>query len=383
MPRITPAEFAATQVKIQKINDRAVKRGFTGRLDIVGDEVEVTETGPLGFKVTKIMVDAHITGDPPKHDGWTFLARIDIEDGGLIVHGAPGAPQVNRDTLQPGWCDHCRTNRHRTKTFVVGGDDGTQLQVGTTCIKDFLGWDGNVVFFTDTQFDDDDDFWGGGGGESQWTIETILATAWATIATFGYNKADDLNPTKYTVLDLLAGTTKDFDRTDLDNIRGLAGQAIGKADEIRDFILGDDFAGDSDYVLNLKTLVGGRGAGPGSIGLLASAPQAWLRHNEQQIEKAADPTINEFVGNPKDKVELTVTVKAIRFIDGQYGTTTLYTMVDDTNHRFKWFASRPALGQDVEGETFRVKGTIKGHDEWQGQKSTVLTRVKETIGATA
>lgn len=31
---LTPAEFAATKNKLEKINARAIKRGFTGRIDI-------------------------------------------------------------------------------------------------------------------------------------------------------------------------------------------------------------------------------------------------------------------------------------------------------------------------------------------------------------
>lgn len=408
--RLTPAEFDATRVKIGKINDRAVKRGFTGHLEVVGERVEVTRTNDLGFIETGVFFDTTITGTPPGYGGWTFLARVDVEDGGLIVSGVPGAPQVDRTNLKPGWCDHCQTKRVRRRTFVVGNDTGDQKQVGSTCVNDFLGWDGKVVLFTERDFNDDD-YEPGGYRENAWSIDTILAVAWAVITQFGYVYANDYIkvPTKTMVHDLLTGYTKSFTDEELTTLRGLAPQADERAVEIREFIASDEFDGNSDYVRNLKTLVAGEYATAKQIGLLASAPQALIRHREDQVQREIeqaerDQIVNEWIGNVKDKVTLDVTVKAIRYISGQYGTTTLYTFLTDDLHVIKWFSSGKGLtkvvqadtqGQystatgnrflefgdtyeieAVEGDQFRVTGTIKGHDEWDGQKQTVLTRVK-------
>jgi hypothetical protein len=113
------------------------------------------------------------------------------------------------------------------------------------------------------------------------------------------------------------------------------------------------------------------------LGMIVSAPQAWARYNEQILIKQRDSAVvNEHVGDIKDKLTLNVKIKAVRWIPGDYGSTTLYTLISDTGHMFKWFASRDALGEDVTDVFQKVTGTVKKHEVWQGQKATILTRVK-------
>lgn len=45
--RLTPYEFEASQAKIAKINARARKRGFTGRYELTGKLIRVTNAKPL------------------------------------------------------------------------------------------------------------------------------------------------------------------------------------------------------------------------------------------------------------------------------------------------------------------------------------------------
>lgn len=80
-----------------------------------------------------------------KFSGWSFLATLDHELGEdmTIVNLIPGAegklPKEYRHRGQT--CDHCHHNRMRKKTYVCIHEDGRLVQVGSTCIKDFLGHD--------------------------------------------------------------------------------------------------------------------------------------------------------------------------------------------------------------------------------------------------
>jgi hypothetical protein len=49
-------------------------------------------------------------------------------------------------------------------------------------------------------------------------------------------------------------------------------------------------------------------------------------------------------------------------------------MEDDKGNQFKWFASKYS-GMEV-GKTYKIRGTVKAHDEYQGRKQTALTRCK-------
>ena len=73
--RLTRAEFNATRDKMEKLNKRAAKRGWNGRIEVTGEIISVTETGPSGLPVTREMVEATITGDAPKYDGWDLSCQ--------------------------------------------------------------------------------------------------------------------------------------------------------------------------------------------------------------------------------------------------------------------------------------------------------------------
>lgn len=378
--RLTYGEFVATVAKIEKINARAAKKGFTGTLTVESTEVKVTETNAIGFEVTEIFYDVTISGEPPKYNGWTLLAVLDFDaESGLIVRSAPGASKVEREGLKAGWCDHCKTVRLRNKTYLVGNDDGSQVQVGSTCIKDFLGWSASPVFFTDEDVSREiSENLSGGHYERRWDVSTILAASWASIQVHGFRPASSYDgTTKGHVMSILDPFTK-WEKEEAAKLRPYVDQSYAQAKVIRDWLLSSAFSGDTDYVINMKAVAGATTASMRNIGLLASAPQTWAKAQERDLvrRKEAKEIVSEWVGAEKDKLELTVTIKSIRFIDGQYGTTTLYTLLADTGHVFKWFASSKALGTETDGKVYRIKGTVKKHDEYNGLKSTVLTRCK-------
>ncbi|MEU3452245.1 hypothetical protein ABZ671_01180 [Micromonospora sp. NPDC006766] len=380
---ITYGELVATQDKIAKINARAEKRGFTGRLDVQAEKVTKKKTDALGFEIEEIWYETTITGDAPSYAGWKFIATLDFDaEAGLIVRTAPGVDKVDRDGLREGWCDHCRKQRHRKGTYLVRDEAGEQRQVGSTCIKDFLGWIGRPVFLSTDEVQEEVDHLLAGGGyyEKRWTIDTILAVAWAAIQAFGFVPASsyDGTPTRSVVMAVLDPNPRsERDRKLGDKLRPYVERSAEQARIIRDWLLSDDFSGDTEYVHNMKAVAGAETAGARNVGLLASAPQAWARAMERDLirRQEAEELVNEHVGTPGERLELTVRVKSIRPIPGGWGTTMIYTLVGDDKRVYKWFASNDALGETA-GAVHRIKGTVKKHDEYQGAKSTVLTRCK-------
>jgi hypothetical protein len=377
---VSPAEFAMTAAKVDKINARAARKGFTGRLVLTSEPAERT-FNRNGFSVTEHGFRVVLDGEAPSYNGSRLLAALDIEEGGFIVRTAPGVESIDRSTLRPGYCDHCKTNRPRNRTFVVEAADGTQVQVGSTCIKDYLGWSASISFLSTEEASQEIGFGGFGGGERTYDVDSVLAVAWASIATLGFvpSQSYDGLPTRKIVAMVLGTPTAHEQKVYESEILAVASRAKDSAEraaEVKAFILSDEFSGASEYVQNLKVLCSGQTVKDSNLGFLASAPQAHLRYLGQQAERKAEvEVLNEYVGQVGDKVEINVTITGVRFIDGAYGMTTLYMLRDDTNHAFKWFSSAGSLGEDVD-KTFRIKGTIKGHDEYQGRKATMLTRCK-------
>jgi len=388
MARITAAEYSETIEKIAKINARAEKKGFTGRIEITAERVEVTRKA-AGIEVTEVAYDVTLGGEAPSYNGWTLAAVLDFDpEAGLIVNTAPGVESVNREGLTAGTCAHCNTSRDRRKAYLVRNvETGEQVQVGSTCIKDFLGWSGQIVFlYADDIAKEVEDGWGSFGGsygEHRYTVDTVLAVAWAAIKVAGWKPASSYEFTTRGQVALvlnppsrLAPRDKEF----IAEVEALAAteDITARAAEVKAFILSTDFAGESEYVLNLKALMAADSIGERHFGIVVSAPQAHAKHTERTLlaSKAAEIPASEWFGVEKEKVTFTGTITNVRFIESQWGSTVLYVIRNlETGVEVKWFASREALG-DKQGVEVTITGTVKGHDEFRGMKSTVLTRCK-------
>lgn len=387
MRRITFAEYQATVEKIEKINARAERRGFTGRLAIEAEKIVVTSTDDLGFTVEEIFYDVAITGDAPSYNGWTFVATLDWDaEAGLITRCAPGVEEIDRDGLRDGWCDHCKTNRQRVATYLVRNEAGEQRQVGSTCIKDFLGWTATPVFLSTAEVEDEIDHLLAGGrwAERRWSVDTILAVSWAAIQAYGFvptSRAYDDTPTRDIVATVLDPNPRSkADRELVEKLRPYVARSADQARIVREWVLGDGFTGGGEYVHNLKAVAGAETAGMRNVGLLASAPQAWARAQERDLIRRQEQAelVNEFFGEPKQRLDLKVKIKSVRGIPTMYGTSALYTLIGTegsaANHVFKWFSSAWALGETADDTVHTIRGTVKGFEDYNGKKTTVLTR---------
>jgi hypothetical protein len=385
--KITPAEYSATVEKIAKINARAAKKGFTGRITLDAERLEVTREISAGLNVTEVFYEVSIGGEAPSYNGWTLAAVLDFDpEAGLIVNTAPGVESINREGLQAGWCGHCETIRNRRKAYLVrNAETGQEIQVGSSCIKDFLGWSGGIVWVSES--DVEHEVSGGWGySEPRYTVDTVLAVAWACIKVGGWVPASagfGQSTTKDRTLLVLNPPTRlgDRDKAFIEDVKALASteNIQARAAEVRAFILSDDFAGDSEYVQNLKNLMSADSVTSRHFGLAVSAPQAYARHQERTLVKATKDALpaSEYLGSVGDKkVEFTGMITHIRYLEGVYGTTVLYVIRNQsTGVEVKWFASREALG-DKQGVEVSIVGTVKAHEEYQGRKTTVLTRCK-------
>ena len=101
--------------------------------------------------------------------------------------------------------------------------------------------------------------------------------------------------------------------------------------------------------------------------------QTWLdNHVSQSIE-----TNNEWVGYEGDKIEACIFIKESRPIATQYGTTNLVKAVNEAGNRFTiWYSGSKLNFEKLEGQWIDIKATVKGHDEFRGENSTTLTRVR-------
>jgi Family of unknown function (DUF6011) len=379
--RLNAAELQITQEKIQKINERCANRGIPGGLTVEFEKVVESEENELGLMIEKIYFETKITGISPKLPGWSFMATLDYdENAGLVVRNYPYVKGVvDRAILREGWCDHCQTNRYRKTTFVVRNDEtGEQIQVGSACIKDFTGWTALPYTFEAMQ-KQMEEFGGFGSSPRDATVLSALAIAWACVTMYGYVRSNEPNSTKDMVLDVLYPPTKlsQDRRAELQRLRDHADTMYERATALREWILSDEFSGGSDYVSNVKNIIGAEFVSPRMMGFLVSAPQAHARFMEKTLVKEREKAApSEWIGEIGERWELSLTLKTVSYIESFYGSTSLHTFTDAAGNSFKWFASSLDLGGH-EGEVFHVTAGIKAHKDWKGHKETHLTRVKE------
>lgn len=98
----------------------------------------------------------------------------------------------------------------------------------------------------------------------------------------------------------------------------------------------------------------------------------------KSLIKENDPkSTSEYVGNVGDKFEGLVTLVKIHTYETHftyYGELNfIYKFKDSNNNTIVWKTG----GRDLEeGKTYRIKGTIKEHSEYNDDKQTVLTRCR-------
>jgi len=131
------------------IEYECVEEMFGGEVQYSWSKVKPMPTASWGRRPTGAVRTKHhvvLTGiRTVKLGGWTFLATLDHELGedNTVIRMVPGndgaLPTEYRH--RGNYCDHCRRAQARKQTFVVRHEDGRLHQVGSTCIKDFLGND--------------------------------------------------------------------------------------------------------------------------------------------------------------------------------------------------------------------------------------------------
>ena len=329
-----------------------------------------------------------IKGDEIKLPGWEFVASIEhMADNINIVYENP---KCDIDTPikyrhASSGCDHCGVNRYRKKTYVLRNESGEFRQVGSTCLKDFIGHGDPEALARLAekiwQLDLDDYLEPERYGQAERFFDAIEVLAYANVAIrkLGYisrNKAEyeGKEATADTVRRLVRGTADEqFIPTDED--RAVAQKAIDHAKTL-------DVDASQSYHYNLKTLAQMFEYHPHisykQIGFMAGMLLQYLIDCVWEPARQAlkDQICDEHFGTIKKREEFELQVVFVKVIDGHYGITTMVKFVDQQNRQAIWWASGNKEDMFVTDEWYRVKATVKDHGEYEGKKQTIINRVE-------
>ena len=382
------------QAKINKLNKTAVKLNCNPiTCNIIKEEIrEIKEEGKQ-IKYIKF-IHIEVKGESPIISGWEFLGTIQHEKTGNILRILPGNENIDLTyyyNIAP-ICDHCNTKRRRKDTYLIQSESGEIKQIGKSCLKDFLGHANpqqiasymEYLLNLEDHIQEELSFKDGNNKTYIPTIE-FLNFAAEFILQYGFmskSKFQELTeqginsaiPTANRVLNAMfpmprvEPEIKEKDITE---------KAITLSEKALQWARNELEARNNQYLHNLKISVAGEFISFRNTGFAASLIPAYQREVEkiefQKKEKELKAKSN-FYGNIKDKIEKELTLQKVFTFETDFGLCHIYKFVDVEGNIFVWKTSKYIAKE--EGEAVKVKGTIKEHNEYRGEKQTVLTRCK-------
>ncbi len=373
---LTAAELAATRQKLSKIIARAQRRGFNGQVELTAVRAVRSHTTPTGSKRTVHGYDVEVIGEPPRYEGWTFVAAVDKTPAGTVVRTAPGAPAIANAEIEAGACEHCGTVRARRHTYLIRGEDGQVKQVGKTCLKDFLGWDTNPVFIDEDSLEAD--LLGEYGSSLDrrgfdYDLLDLARVAFALTDRFGYKSSSGYGvSTKDEVAEIL-----NYGKNAENLLDQLDGYLLDD-EEVRDRleVARESLTEPTGFEANLSVILASDVVERGHLGLAATVGLVYNRAVKAAAEAHAPKYESQWIGKVGERLEVAGEVTQVTAIQGFYGTTLLVIVSVGEGDRVKMFTTAAWADAAEVGDQVKLAGQVKAHEEYEGRRETVLKRPK-------
>jgi hypothetical protein len=361
--------------QIEKLNNRAKKLGL--------EDISLTWEKAFLDSKENLLIPCILNGPTSiSYDGWEFIATLQhLPTGENIIRAiADDADIPLRYRFAGCDCEHCNSKRYRKDTYIVRHapsptDPFDYFQIGSSCIKDFLGGNSpdNILqkasFISELiSFMNNSTICNGSHDEGVFHIVKFLAHTSACIRDYGWlskGKAyeaggtatatrvqDNLQPTRDYVVSKV--TTDDWN---------VAKEATEWAENIS-----DSDADTSDYLHNIRAIARSGMVGYRTCGFAASIINAY----ERDLRDKAPVQVSEYVGAIKSRAIFQLRLNHCFAYEGSYGTTRKYIFQDESGNVMIWSTTS---NQDLEvGKKYGVKGTIKSHEEYRHVKQTYISR---------
>jgi len=390
-------KFATLAKKAAKVGCEAPSYTVVGAYFVDHRDAEEIEAG-LPKRLEKISLIT-VDGGVVKYNGWRLLGVIESDSealrGTYMVNVVPGEtipPKFrNRDEIDPLYCDHCRSRRRRTATFIVAHDDGEVKQVGRQCIRDFLGHSSperlasymQYLLELDGDLQDDDEFSSGCRVEYTYSIIEFLTIVRTVMREAGWmsrgaarNSYDGRQATADIAWSIITPAYSPKDREDkvkwmakvTDADREFAQAALAFAPSLWE---GKEDV--SDYIFNMQGALSNNIIGHKTTGLVASLLSCYAKHLEMEIvKKARENDANEHIGSVGERITFKATITMVKYFENEWGTKTMIKFLTSEGNTLVWWYS----GDDdyEQGESYKVTGTVKKHDEYRGTNTTTVAR---------
>lgn len=392
------SDFPELQKKINRITKKLDKHGKKWIFEILPDTVEkiqvVDLTGlsdlpsdqrhPKTYNIIVDVANYNFEMEPLKLGDYEVIAvlehnQIENSNENLVHVIKEGITIPIEYRTIKSYCEHCNSNRSRKKTALLQNPTGNIIQVGSTCIHEYTGIDGLDII------------------KNYQDLKSILIED----IKMDYERAGNMNSEYVNTFEYLAaciqlviekGYKKEETKWQAWQIAGTDGQNKKYfliAETVINYFKDQTFTERQDFLNNIKlTLSQEYCKASGFVAYAYLAYQKQLEYEAKKQAEAEQKKQSEYIGTIGKRIELELTLKKRIAYSANYNgynetTCYIYLFEDDNGNTYKWntnkFLEKIINGSyEVinEGEQTKLKGTIKVHEEYQGQKQTVITRCK-------
>lgn len=337
----------------------------------------------LFYEIDKEIVEVYdlsVESDVIRKDGYAVVAKLEHLEEGNFVRSFVDEPNPAWQKLPPR-CEHCNTKHYRANTFIVRHEDGTEKQVGSTCLKDYCGIDPKYFAYLKALHDlflRDDircyDFDSCKPHEKIYSMMETLALSFRVKKSQGYVKSGYPGSNKDKLMDLLKAKEKPTDEE-----MAFANEV---AEEVNLMQRDDSFTRLNNQRIwfdnSIKPLLKVGYCKSSHIGYIAYAPVAFDHYLEAKAQTEGREALrkkqaetSQFIGIIGKKIEVDVAkMELVTSWENDWGYTYLYKIVDNNGNVLVWKSSRCV-------DPFKkLRGTVKDHNERDGVKQTIVTRCR-------
>lgn len=363
--------------------------------------------GPYHETIEVDRIPLTIPSKMPHYSGWSFAAALQHLDTENIVRSVEGrTADLPRKYLTSGpVCEHCLVPRRRGDTYVLRHEDGRFIQVGTSCLQDFLGSRkalglaayASILAEARALAESGEELLEfGGRGMTAMPLERYMAMVALFIRQFGWVSAKmaqesalrhpegkGKQPTGDEAWDEL---TRPLERGEqrakpTPEDESLSAQSIEWAENLSDEEV--DAAGMGGYLHNIRAIARSGIVDWRTRRMAASMVAAYQRamgikraRPTAIPDKPVRPRLDEWLGTVGEKLTVVVTLEFRHEFSSAYGPSTILKFATPEGAVVVWKASGSQMSDADLGKTYRVSGTVKAHDTYKDRKQTVLTRAK-------
>lgn len=332
-----------------------------------------------------------VEGEPPRVGGWTFIARVEFEEAGILVQTVPGEHVPPKYFETNNQCEHCNKVRARKDVFVVRNEAGAHMQVGRQCLQDFLGNDPENVlrkFQWYKTFRDmlEQEMRNAPLNFAYDPVQLLTDTA-TCVRLFGWvSKGMAQQEAERSGREMEATVTKVRCRTSRDpqDVKWFKAEVQPFQNEGDKTLAEETIAwaraltSDNEYLHNLNVILSAEVVyQPKHLGLAVSAVSAFLREKQRTAElnlKYEKDKTSVHVGQVGERLrKIPVRMEAaIGLPPTEWGESTLFKFRDEAGNLYSVITqSSFDIGVEQAG---LLTGTVKKHNVYKGVNETQLSR---------